>query len=137
MASPIQRKAAIRKARQRAARRRMYVLSGLALLVIIVIIVGVGVYLYVTGQQTNIVRAQINTTQGVIQIELYPSKAPKTVSNFVSLVNSHFYDNLVWHRVMKGFVIQTGDPTTKNGGGDNSTWGNTGSSQNIPLEIDN
>ena len=133
MASPIQRKAAIRKARQRAARRRMYVLGGLALLVIIV---GVGVYLYVTGQQTNIVRAQINTTQGVIQIELYPSKAPKTVSNFVNLVNSHFYDNLVWHRIMKSFVIQTGDPMTKNGGGDNSTWGNNGSSQTVPLEID-
>jgi cyclophilin family peptidyl-prolyl cis-trans isomerase len=112
----------------------MYVLGGLALLVIIV---GVGVYLYVTGQQTNIVRAQINTTQGVIQIELYSTKAPKTVSNFVSLVNSHFYDDLVWHRIMKGFVIQTGDPTTKNGGGDNSTWGNNGSNQSIPLEIDN
>jgi peptidyl-prolyl cis-trans isomerase A (cyclophilin A) len=75
-------------------------------------------------------------TQGIIQIELYPTQAPKTVNNFVSLVNAHFYDGLVWHRVMKGFVIQTGDPTTKNGGGDNSTWGNTGSSQTIPLETD-
>jgi len=111
----------------------MYLLGGVALLIIIV---GVGVYLYVSGQQTNIMKGQINTTQGVIQIELYPGKAPKTVSNFVSLVNSHFYDNLVWHRIMKGFVIQTGDPTTKSGGGDNSTWGNNGSNQTIPLEID-
>ena len=133
MASPIQRKAAIRKARERAARRRMYLLAGFVLLIIVV---GVGVYLYVSAPP-NIVHAQINTTKGIIQVELYKSKAPQTVNNFVSLANSHFYDNLVWHRIAKGFVIQTGDPNTK--GAVNSTrntWGQGGSPQTIPQELD-
>jgi peptidyl-prolyl cis-trans isomerase A (cyclophilin A) len=139
MASAVQRKAAIRAARQRAARRRMYMLAGLA---IAVIAIGVGAYVYFSGRQPppsttapDIVHAQISTTQGVMQVELYRSLAPTTVNNFVNLANSHFYDNLVWHRIIKGFVIQAGDPTTKNGGGTNSTWGNNGSNQTIPLEI--
>ncbi|TMI40674.1 peptidylprolyl isomerase [Candidatus Bathyarchaeota archaeon] len=141
MASPIQRKAAIRLARQKAARRRMYMLVGFVLLIIVA---GVGAYLYVLGQSSNttptnpdIMHAQINTTKGVIQIELYRSKAPKTVNNFVSLADSHFYDNLVWHRIAKGFVIQTGDPNTK--GAVNSTrntWGQGGSPQTISQELD-
>ena len=82
------------------------------------------------------VYATLDTTNGTIVVELYRAQAPKTVSNFVSLAESGFYTNLVWHRIVKGFVIQTGDPTTKNGGGDRSTWGQTGSSQTVPLEID-
>ena len=57
------------------------------------------------------------------------------MSNFISLAKSGFYTNLVWHRIVKGFVIQTGDPNTKNGGGDQSTWGQGGSNQTVPLEI--
>jgi cyclophilin family peptidyl-prolyl cis-trans isomerase len=68
-------------------------------------------------------------------VELYRTQAPKTVNNFVSLAQSGFYSNLVWHRIVKGFVIQTGDPNTRNGGGDRSTWGTGGSSQTVPLEI--
>jgi len=119
----------------------MYMLVGFVLLIIVA---GVGAYLYVSGQSSNttptnpdIMHAQINTTKGVIQIELYRSKVPKTVNNFVSLANSHFYDNLVWHRIAKGFVIQTGDPNTK--GAVNSTrntWGQGGSPQTIPQELD-
>ncbi len=82
------------------------------------------------------VYATLDTSNGTIVVELYRAQAPKTVSNFVSLAQSGFYSNLVWHRIVKGFVIQTGDPTTRNGGGDRSTWGQTGSSQTVPLEID-
>jgi cyclophilin family peptidyl-prolyl cis-trans isomerase len=80
--------------------------------------------------------ATLVTSNGTIIVELYRAQTPKTVNNFVSLAGSGFYTNLTWHRIVKGFVIQTGDPTTKNGGGNRATWGETGSSQTVPLEID-
>jgi cyclophilin family peptidyl-prolyl cis-trans isomerase len=83
------------------------------------------------------VYATLKTTNGTIVVELYRAQAPKTVTNFVSLAQSGFYSNLVWHRIVQGFVIQTGDPTTQNGGGTRSTWGQGGSGQTVPLEIDN
>jgi cyclophilin family peptidyl-prolyl cis-trans isomerase len=78
--------------------------------------------------------AVLDTSQGTIVVQLYPQDAPKTVANFVSLANSGFYDNLVWHRIVQGFIIQTGDPNTKNGGGNEATWGQGGSGTNIPFE---
>ncbi|HKW03810.1 MAG TPA: peptidylprolyl isomerase [Nitrososphaerales archaeon] len=80
------------------------------------------------------VYALIDTSQGTIEIELFQSLTPKTVNNFVSLANSGFYNNLVWHRIVKGFVIQTGDPNTRNAGGSQTTWGNGGSNTSVPLE---
>lgn len=47
---------------------------------------------------------------GIIEAELYPEKAPKSVENFVELVKSGFYDGLIFHRVIKGFMIQGGCP---------------------------
>ena len=47
---------------------------------------------------------------GTIKAELYPDKAPNTVNNFISLANSGFYDGLIFHRVIKGFMNQGGDP---------------------------
>lgn len=47
---------------------------------------------------------------GTIKAELYPDKAPNTVNNFISLSNSGFYDGLIFHRVIKGFMNQGGDP---------------------------
>ncbi len=78
--------------------------------------------------------ATLKTTQGTIVVELYRAQTPQTVANFVNLANSHFYDNLVWHRIIPNFVVQTGDPTTKNGGGDRNTWGQGTSGQNVPFE---
>lgn len=46
-----------------------------------------------------------------IKAELYPETAPKTVENFLKLVDEKFYDGLIFHRVIKGFMIQGGDPT--------------------------
>jgi len=54
---------------------------------------------------------------GVIKIELYPEIAPNTVSNFVSLAQEGFYDGLIFHRVIPGFMIQGGDPTGTGMGG--------------------
>ena len=52
-----------------------------------------------------------------IVAELYPDKAPNTVNNFLSLVNKGFYDGLIFHRVIEGFMIQGGDPLGKGTGG--------------------
>ncbi len=49
--------------------------------------------------------------------ELYPDKAPNTVNNFLSLVEKKFYDGLIFHRVIAGFMIQGGDPAGKGTGG--------------------
>ncbi len=61
--------------------------------------------------------AGINTNRGLIVLELDPQLAPNTVNNFVFLAQHHFYDGMVFHRVVPGFVIQTGDPTATGTGG--------------------
>ena len=53
----------------------------------------------------------------VMKGELYPEKAPNTVSNFIALANSGFYDGLIFHRVIRGFMIQGGDPEGSGMGG--------------------
>jgi len=58
---------------------------------------------------------------GVIKAELYPDIAPKTVDNFVSLVQSGFYDGLIFHRVIPDFMIQGGDPSGNGTGGSKNT----------------
>lgn len=55
----------------------------------------------------------ITTNQGNIILELYTNKAPNTVANFVKLAQSGFYNGTLFHRVIKGFMIQGGDPLTK------------------------
>ncbi|WP_010296047.1 peptidylprolyl isomerase [Clostridium senegalense] len=62
--------------------------------------------------------AKIELEDGsVIKAELYPDLAPNTVRNFISLANSNFYDGLIFHRVIKGFMIQGGDPQGDGTGG--------------------
>ena len=53
----------------------------------------------------------------VITAELYPDLAPQTVNNFISLINKGFYNGLIFHRVIRGFMIQGGDPTGTGAGG--------------------
>jgi cyclophilin family peptidyl-prolyl cis-trans isomerase len=64
--------------------------------------------------------AVLETTFGKIELELYRADAPKTVENFVGLATQGLYDGVKFHRVAKGFVIQTGDV---NGRGGTSIWG--------------
>ena len=54
---------------------------------------------------------------GAIKAELYPEKAPNTVNNFIYLIKKGFYDDLTFHRVIKGFMIQGGDPNGNGTGG--------------------
>lgn len=58
---------------------------------------------------------------GTIQLELYPEKAPETVANFEKLVKAGFYDGLTFHRIIKGFMIQGGDPKGDGTGGSDET----------------
>jgi peptidyl-prolyl cis-trans isomerase B (cyclophilin B) len=62
-------------------------------------------------------RATIETDRGVIELELDPQYAPKTVNNFVFLAREGFYDGVSFHRVISDFVIQGGDPTGTGRGG--------------------
>jgi cyclophilin family peptidyl-prolyl cis-trans isomerase len=59
------------------------------------------------------VKVQMETNQGNIVLELYPEKAPKTVANFIKYVESGFYTNTIFHRVIDGFMIQGGGFDTK------------------------
>ena len=67
--------------------------------------------------ESNPVVAMYIEKYGSIVIELYPDIAPNTVNNFISLVKSGFYDNNTFHRLMKGFVLQGGDPDGNGSGG--------------------
>jgi len=61
-------------------------------------------------------------TQGVIELELMPDVAPKTCENFIGLVNKGYYNGIIFHRIIKRFMIQGGDPTGTGRGGE-SLWG--------------
>jgi cyclophilin family peptidyl-prolyl cis-trans isomerase len=61
--------------------------------------------------------AVIETRLGNIEIEFFPKDAPKTVHNFVKLASDKYFDGIIFHRVVKGFVIQGGDPTGTGTGG--------------------
>jgi len=64
----------------------------------------------------------IETARGNIKLELYPAAAPKTVANFIGLINKNFYNGLTFHRVVPGFVIQGGDPKGDGTGGPGYTF---------------
>src|SRR5712692_3033849 len=115
-----------KKVRDPVARRRRNRRIVVAL-VIVVLIAGVGSYAYIfnQGESTGCTTttstgtivlgsqgtyAKIDTSLGCIEVQLFPSAAPKTVANFVNLSKTGFYNNLVWHRIVAGFVIQTRDP---------------------------
>ena len=68
--------------------------------------------------------ATIKTNRGDIKIRLYPDIAPKTCENFATLAKKGYYDGVIFHRVIKEFMIQGGDPTGTGRGGE-SCWGGT------------
>lgn len=61
--------------------------------------------------------AAIETTAGTMTAELYPADAPNTVNNFVFLARDDYYNDVIFHRVISGFMIQGGDPTGRGTGG--------------------
>jgi len=89
------------------------------------------------AQETNVKSSIVvlETNQGNVELTLYPDKAPKTVENFVGLVNKGYYNGLIFHRVIKGFMIQGGDPTGTGAGGE-SLWGNDFADEITDLTFD-
>ena len=75
----------------------------------------------------------VNTNLGNIQFELLSDIAPETVRNFIKLAKSGFYDGTLFHRVIPKFMIQGGDPNTKES--DKSTWGTGGPGYNMKAEF--
>lgn len=84
-----------------------------------------------TGTETNLQAqmpkegdeiAVITTSEGVIKLQFYPEEAPKAVENFKTLAKSGYYSDVIFHRVIDGFMIQGGDPTGTGTGGE-SCWG--------------
>ena len=78
--------------------------------------------------------ATIQTTKGEITVELWPDVAPGTVEDFTKLANDGFYDGTCFHRIMAGFMIQGGDPQTKDESLEN-LWGTGGPGHSIKAEF--
>ncbi len=87
-----------------------------------------------TTQPKSMTTAILTTSKGVITLELYGDQAPKTVENFVKLANSGFYNGTRFHRVIKGFMIQGGDPLSKDPSKE-SQWGTGGPGYQFADEI--
>ena len=84
----------------------------IALILVIALVAGVGYGYYrnATMEVTNPVATMEIENYGTVKIELYPDLAPETVANFITLANRGFYNGLTFHRVVKDFMIQGGDP---------------------------
>jgi len=77
----------------------------------------------------------ITMNGGTFLIEFFPEEAPNTVHNFLKLVESGYYDGIVFHRIIPGFMIQTGDPNTKDPNSERSLWGQGGPGYQINEEF--
>jgi len=80
--------------------------------------------------------ATIKTTEGDMVVEFWSDVAPKTVENFKTLARKGFYDGTCFHRVIKGFMIQGGDPQTKDEAKE-SVWGTGGPGYSVKAEFNN
>ena len=112
------------------------------IILLVLAIVFVGVLIYgpnnLTAKVINMTQknpvAVLNTNYGVIKIELYKDTEPITAGNFQKLVESKFYDGTLFHRVIDGFMIQGGDPLTKDTS-KQSMWGTGGPGYKIKDEF--
>ncbi|HEY1718506.1 MAG TPA: peptidylprolyl isomerase [Verrucomicrobiae bacterium] len=86
-----------------------------------------------SNSNTNEV-AVITTTEGTMVVEFWTDAAPNTIANFKKLAEKGFYDGTAFHRVIKGFMIQGGDPLTKDAGKEDS-WGTGGPGYQIKAEF--
>ena len=78
---------------------------------------------------------RITMHEGTFMIEFFPEDAPNTVRNFLNLVESGYYDGVVFHRIIPGFMIQAGDPNTKDPDSDRRLWGQAGPGYQIKEEF--
>jgi len=107
----------------------------ISLLIIIIILGGYFIFVQYVKEKSldddnitspdKVMTAIIKTNFGEVKLELFDSDAPKTVDNFVKLVEQGFYNETKFHRVIKGFMVQGGDPLSKDNSLKNS-WGTGG-----------
>ena len=92
-----------------------------------------------SGGQANITAskemARIDTAQGPIMVEFFPYAAPNHVANFEKLAKTGFYNDTIFHRIVKGFVIQAGDNNTKPNGKPREFWGSGGPGYSLSAEF--
>lgn len=94
------------------------ILSKIAILIVSLVVLSCGSsVVFAEGQPPNPVVTMDLGELGTMEIELYPAVAPNTVANFISLVQQGYYDGVIFHRVIPGFMIQGGDPTGTGTGG--------------------
>ena len=74
-------------------------------------------YNYVSIDSDSVLVGIIETNMGTFEVEFFPNKVPKAVTNFITLAEDGFYDSVTFHRVIDGFVIQGGDPSGTGMGG--------------------
>ncbi|HEY3898782.1 MAG TPA: peptidylprolyl isomerase [Chthoniobacter sp.] len=78
--------------------------------------------------------AVLKTSEGEMVVAFWPDVAPKTVANFIKLAKSGFYDGTLFHRIVKGFMIQGGDPQSKDPNKEDM-WGTGGSGEHLKAEF--
>ncbi len=102
----------------------------------IIILFIIGTVLICTALKTMAQESPIvimETTQGIVELRLMPDVAPKTCENFLGLVKKGYYDGIIFHRVIKDFMLQGGDPTGTGSGG-YSIWGKPFEDEVSPLK---
>jgi len=105
--------------RKRPLKRKESTMKSILIFVVLVgLMVGVSAKSFAAEERIVV----LETNQGVIEIKLMPKVAPKACENFIALVEKGYYNGTVFHRVIKGFMIQGGDPTATGRGG-SSIWG--------------
>lgn len=86
--------------------------------IVVVLLMMLSINIYAQDNNPHIV---LETNQGIIEIELFEEVAPLAVENFITHIKNGYYDGLIFHRIIKNFMIQGGDPTGTGRGGD-SIW---------------
>jgi len=106
-------------------RKKILIIVSVIALALIIVIVAI-IYIAHLNKGKKIVNAIIETDKGNIELELYKYAAPNTVDNFVKLVKEGFYDGTKFHRVVPDFIIQGGDPLSKDEDPNNDGTGGPG-----------
>jgi len=102
--------------------------EAIAVVVVLVLVIGAGAVFYFSRieKEETVVGAVIETEKGEITLELYKEVAPKTVDNFIKLAQDGFYNGTTFHRVIENFIVQGGDPLSKDDDPSNDGMGGPG-----------
>ena len=97
--------------------KRMIMIIAIILVIVLIGLVGFTIYQKATYKAQNPIATIEIKDLGTMKVELYPDQAPNTVANFIALANNGFYDGLTFHRIVKDFMVQGGDPNGDGSGG--------------------